>query len=177
MRMEVKIAVKRYDPIKNGKGSMEEYSVEVEDGDMLLDALYKIRDEQDPTLAFRGSCRTGFCGDCTMTVNGKGAIACRTKVAKAWDGGEDGPIELEPLKMSRQVKDLVYNAREFHWNKMRAVEPWVDPVQPPEEGEHLVPGGHGKHLTEAMRCTTVRVVRPGLHGAGGGQDFRGGRRH
>ena len=174
--MEVKFAVKRYDPITNAKSSTQTYSAEVGEGDTVLDALLQVRDEQDPTLAFRGSCRTGFCGDCTMTVNGKGAITCRTKVAKAWKGAEDGAIELEALKMSKPVKDLVYNAREFHWDKFKAVEPWVDPVPPPPEGEHLVPGGHGKHLTEAMRCTqcglcdqgcTVLVVDKTFRGAGG----------
>ena len=159
--MEVKFAVKRYDPITNADKSTQTYTAEVDEGDMLLDALLQIRDEQDPTLAFRGSCRSGFCGDCTMTVNGKGAIACRTKVKKAWDGAEDGAIELEPLKMSRQMKDLVYNAREFHWNKFRAVEPWVDPVQAPSEGEHLVPGGHDKRLTESMRCTQCGLCDQG----------------
>ena len=159
--MEVKFAVKRYDPITNAESSMQTYSAEVGEGDTVLDALLQVRDEQDPTLAFRGSCRTGFCGDCTMTVNGKGAITCRTKVAKAWKGAEDGAIELEALKMSKPVKDLVYNAREFHWDKFKAVEPWVDPVQPPSEGEHLVPGGHSKHLTQAMRCTQCGLCDQG----------------
>ena len=131
--MEVKIAVKRYDPQTNGKGSSQTYSADVGEADTLLDALIQIREEQDPTLAFRGSCRTGFCGDCTMTVNGKGAITCRTKVGKALKGADDGAIEIEPLKLAKVAKDLMYDDEAFHWKKFKAVEPWIDPVEPPAE--------------------------------------------
>ena len=57
--MEVKIAVKRYDPQTDGKGASQAYTVDIDEDATLLDALLQIREDQDPTLAFRGSCRTG----------------------------------------------------------------------------------------------------------------------
>ncbi len=159
--MEVKIAVKRYDPQTNGKGSSQTYSADVGEGATLLDALIQIREEQDPTLAFRGSCRTGFCGDCTMTVNGKGAITCRTKVGKALKGADDGAIEIAPLKLSKVAKDLVYDAEDFHWEKLKAVEPWIDPVEPPAEGEHLVSNDKIQDLRSVMSCTQCGLCDQG----------------
>ena len=159
--MEVKIAVKRYDPQTNGKGSSQTYSADVGEGDTLLDALIQIREEQDPTLAFRGSCRTGFCGDCTMTVNGKGAITCRTKVGKALKGADDGAIEIAPLNLAKVAKDLVYDDEAFHWKKFKAVEPWIDPVEPPAEGEHLVSNANVQDLREVMSCTQCGLCDQG----------------
>ena len=68
--MQVNLKVRRYDPVSNGNGSHQTYSVEVDEQSSVLDALVQVREEQDSTLSFRGSCRTGFCGDCTMRVNG-----------------------------------------------------------------------------------------------------------
>ncbi len=45
-------------------------------GMMVLDALVKIKNEQDPTLTFRRSCREGICGSCAMNINGTNTLAC-----------------------------------------------------------------------------------------------------
>ena len=45
-------------------------------GPMMLDALIRIKNEQDPTLTFRRSCREGICGSCAMNINGVNTLAC-----------------------------------------------------------------------------------------------------
>ena len=45
-------------------------------GPMMLDALIKIKNEQDPTLTFRRSCREGICGSCSMNIGGTNTLAC-----------------------------------------------------------------------------------------------------
>ena len=45
---------------------------------MVLDALIKIKNEQDPGLTFRRSCREGICGSCAMNINGTNGLACLT---------------------------------------------------------------------------------------------------
>lgn len=45
-------------------------------GPMVLDALIKIKDEMDPTLTFRRSCREGICGSCSMNIGGENTLAC-----------------------------------------------------------------------------------------------------
>jgi succinate dehydrogenase/fumarate reductase-like Fe-S protein len=43
---------------------------------MVLDALIKIKNELDPSLAFRRSCREGICGSCSMNIDGRNTLAC-----------------------------------------------------------------------------------------------------
>jgi succinate dehydrogenase/fumarate reductase-like Fe-S protein len=50
---------------------------------MVLDALLKIKNEQDPTLTFRRSCREGICGSCAMNIDGANGLACLTFIDKA----------------------------------------------------------------------------------------------
>jgi succinate dehydrogenase (ubiquinone) iron-sulfur subunit len=49
---------------------------------MVLDALFKIKNELDPTLTFRRSCREGICGSCAMNVNGKNNLACVSRIER-----------------------------------------------------------------------------------------------
>lgn len=54
---------------------------------MILDALIKIKNEQDPTLTFRRSCREGICGSCAMNMAGTNGLACLTGIEESADSG------------------------------------------------------------------------------------------
>ena len=73
-----KFAVYRWNPEKPGdKPKMQEYNVDLNTcGPMVLDALIKIKNEMDPTLTFRRSCREGICGSCAMNIGGVNTLAC-----------------------------------------------------------------------------------------------------
>lgn len=58
---------------------------------MILDALIKIKNEQDPTLTFRRSCREGICGSCAMNISGSNTLACLQSIAGA-AGAYKGPF-------------------------------------------------------------------------------------
>jgi succinate dehydrogenase (ubiquinone) iron-sulfur subunit len=69
--------VYRWDPEQNQKPYLSTYPIDVNDcGPMVLDALIKIKNEQDPTLTFRRSCREGICGSCAMNIDGVNTLAC-----------------------------------------------------------------------------------------------------
>lgn len=56
---------------------MQTYTLDLnKTGPMLLDALVRIKNELDPTLTFRRSCREGICGSCAMNINGQNTLAC-----------------------------------------------------------------------------------------------------
>ena len=59
------------------KSRMQTFSIPKE-GPMVLDALMHIKNNVDPTLGFRRSCREGICGSCAMNINGKNGLACLT---------------------------------------------------------------------------------------------------
>ena len=74
--------VYRYDPSTEENPRMDTYEVDMEDcGPMVLDALIKIKNEIDPTLTFRRSCREGICGSCAMNIDGTNTLACTAPAA------------------------------------------------------------------------------------------------
>ena len=64
---------------------------------MVLDALIKIKNEQDSTLTFRRSCREGICGSCAMNIEGGNTLACISKV----DTDISKPVKIYPLPHSK----------------------------------------------------------------------------
>ena len=70
--------VYRWDPNNaTEKAHLQDYELDLnESGEMVLDALFKIKDEHDPSLVFRRSCREGICGSCAMNINGQNHLAC-----------------------------------------------------------------------------------------------------
>ena len=73
-----KFSIYRWSPDEpTKKPQMQEYSIDLNEcGPMVLDALIKIKNEMDPTLTFRRSCREGICGSCAMNIEGTNTLAC-----------------------------------------------------------------------------------------------------
>ena len=70
-------AVYRYDPSTGENPRVDTYEIDMNScGPMVLDALIKIKNEIDPTLTFRRSCREGICGSCAMNIDGSNTLAC-----------------------------------------------------------------------------------------------------
>ena len=64
-------SIYRWNPDKQDKPTTQDYAVDLDDcGPMVLDALIKIKNEDDQTLTFRRSCREGICGSCAMNIDG-----------------------------------------------------------------------------------------------------------
>merc|ERR1719378_1151126 len=115
-----KFAIYRYDPETQTKPFMQEYDIDLNTcGPMILDALIKIKDEVDPTLAFRRSCREGICGSCAMNVNGKNGLACLLYIEPS-----EKSIEIQPLPHTYVVKDLLPDLTNFY-NQYKSIEPWL----------------------------------------------------
>merc|ERR1712113_190961 len=72
----------RWNPDDGQQPTMQTYQVDLNEmqGKMVLDVLIKIKNEQDPTLSFRRSCREGICGSCSMNVDGKNNLACLSRI-------------------------------------------------------------------------------------------------
>jgi succinate dehydrogenase / fumarate reductase iron-sulfur subunit len=93
----------RYDPASDKHLRVDRFEIDLATcGPMVLDALIKIKDEIDSTLAFRRSCREGICGSCAMNIDGTSWLACTRANA---DTGT--PAIINPLNHLRIVKDLV----------------------------------------------------------------------
>ena len=101
-------------------------------GPMVLDALIKIKNEIDPTLTFRRSCREGICGSCAMNIDGTNTLACLKPIADI-----KGDVVINPLPHMAVVKDLVPDLNQVY-AQYRTIEPWLKAVTPaPPDAERL----------------------------------------
>jgi succinate dehydrogenase (ubiquinone) iron-sulfur subunit len=104
------------------KPKMQTYKVDLNAcGPMVLDALIKIKNEIDPTLTFRRSCREGICGSCAMNIGGTNTLACISKIDAA---DLSKPVKIYPLPHMYVVKDLVPDMTNFY-NQYRSIQPWL----------------------------------------------------
>jgi succinate dehydrogenase / fumarate reductase iron-sulfur subunit len=115
-----------------------------------LESLLKIRDEIDSTLAFRGSCARGYCGECMMRCNGSARLACVAKVSAFTQKGPE--ISLDPLRNIPVIKDLVFDFDAFLWDKIKAVKPWIEPKESASDGENLILDAAMKDMRKVMSC-------------------------
>jgi len=123
----------RYDPDSGENPRLDTYEVDLDRcGPMVLDALIKIKNEVDPTLTFRRSCREGICGSCAMNIDGVNTLAC----IKAIDDVR-GPVRVYPLPHLPIVKDLVPDLTNFY-AQYASIRPWLQSRSPaPPDRERL----------------------------------------
>ena len=120
----------RWSPDDEDNPKVDTYYVNTDEcGPMVLDALIWIKNNVDPTLTFRRSCREGICGSCAMNIDGTNTLAC----TKGMDEVE-GAINIYPLPHLPVVKDLVPDLTNFY-AQHRSIEPWLKTTTPKPEKE------------------------------------------
>ncbi|CAI4221757.1 unnamed protein product [Auanema sp. JU1783] len=112
----------RFNPEKAGaKPEMQKFDIDLDNcGKMVLDALIKIKNEVDPTLTFRRSCREGICGSCSMNIGGQNTLACICKI----DEDTSKSTKIYPLPHMFVVKDLVPDMNLFY-AQYASIQPWI----------------------------------------------------
>ncbi|WP_300377537.1 succinate dehydrogenase iron-sulfur subunit [Henriciella sp.] len=121
----------RYSPEEDGPPRWDTYHVDMDRcGPMVLDVLIWIKNNVDPTLAFRRSCREGVCGSCAMTIGGRNTIAC----TKGWDEVAGKTITIAPLPHLPVVKDLIPDLTNFY-AQHAYVQPYLKTDTPEPEKE------------------------------------------
>ncbi len=124
--------VYRYDPDSGENPRLDTFEVDLDQcGPMVLDALIKIKDEVDTTLAFRRSCREGVCGSCAFNIDGINTLACTKPIADI-----KGDVRIYPLPHMPVVKDLVADLS-LAYAQYASVKPWMQADTPPPTHERL----------------------------------------
>ncbi|MEL7565995.1 MAG: 2Fe-2S iron-sulfur cluster-binding protein [Dehalobacterium sp.] len=95
----VKVKLYRYDPTKDEEPRYEDFQVPAEEQETILGVLEYIRENIDPSLAYRDSCAYGCCAICIMKVNGKNVLACTEKV-------QTDELLIEPVRTDKVLRDL-----------------------------------------------------------------------
>ena len=112
-------SIYRWNPSNNLKPAMQKYNVDITKcGPMILDVLIKIKNEIDPTLTFRRSCREGICGSCSMNINGVNTLACLCKIPSSKE------VKIYPLPHMYVLKDLVPDMSNFY-EQHKSVQPYL----------------------------------------------------
>ena len=104
------------------EGRFVDYSLELSEGMVVLDAVHRIQAEQAPDLAVRWNCKAGKCGSCSAEINGMPRLMCMTRLSHL---PLDQPVKIEPMKTFPLVRDLV---TDVSWNY--AVKQRIKPLQP-----------------------------------------------
>ncbi|HEY9666032.1 MAG TPA: succinate dehydrogenase/fumarate reductase iron-sulfur subunit [Coleofasciculaceae cyanobacterium] len=137
---------------ENTSPVIQSYTLDVEEGNTILDCLNRIKWEQDGSLAFRKNCRNTICGSCAMRINGRSALACKENIGgelkrSLANGSSEIPeISIAPMGNMPVIKDLVVDMRSF-WDNLEAIDPYVSTgaraiperefLQSPEERSRL----------------------------------------
>ncbi|MDB5714952.1 MAG: succinate dehydrogenase iron-sulfur subunit [Sphingomonadales bacterium] len=119
----------RYDPDSGDNPRYDRFEVDLDTcGPMVLDALIKIKSEQDSSLTFRRSCREGICGSCAMNIDGSNTLACLKPI-------EDikSEVRITPLPHMDVIKDLVPDFTHFY-AQYASIEPWLKTKTPTPSG-------------------------------------------
>jgi fumarate reductase iron-sulfur subunit len=116
----IRLEVFRHRPDMSDLPTFQTYEVPLHENWAVLDALNHIKDELDGTLSHRWSCRTGLCGSCGVSVNGRPSLACATHLRDHMPG----PIRIEPLAHFPVIRDLVVDITDS-LKKLRSVKPWI----------------------------------------------------
>lgn len=128
-----KVKVYRYNPDTQENPRLDSFEIdEAQCGPMVLDALIKIKNEIDPTLTFRRSCREGICGSCAMNIDGTNGLACIKSMSDI-----KGDIVIYPLPHMSVIKDLVSDMQHFY-EQYKSIQPWLKAEDvTKEQGERL----------------------------------------
>lgn len=120
----------RWNPDSDEKPKYVAYQVDINNcGPMMLDALFKIKDENDQTLAFRRSCREGICGSCAMNIDGQNSLACLCKINR----DPSHISRVAPLPHMFVVKDLVVDMANFY-AQYKSIKPYLQKKEKPAPG-------------------------------------------
>ena len=149
----------RWDPDKDENPRIDSYGVDLDDcGPMVLDAIIKIKNEIDPSLTFRRSCREGICGSCAMNIDGTNTLACTKPISDI-----RGEVQINPLPHLKVVKDLVPDMTHFY-AQYASIKPWIrtQSLPPPDREQLQSPQDREKldGLYECILCACCSTACP-----------------
>ena len=144
--MEVTLRIKRFNPEQDQKPHFEEYKVEVEGTDRVLDALNQVKWYQDGTLTYRRSCAHGICGSDAMRINGRNRLACKVLMQ---DLGKR--ITLEPLIGFKVEKDLLVDMEGF-FDAYKSVKPYLIAGEAPSGAERRQSPAERARFDDTTKC-------------------------
>jgi succinate dehydrogenase / fumarate reductase iron-sulfur subunit len=127
-----RVVIYRWDPDSGENPRLDTFEIDLDKcGPMVLDAIIHIKNDLDPTLSFRRSCREGICGSCAMNIDGTNTLACTVATASI-----KGDVKIYPLPHMPVQKDLVPDLTHF-FAQYASIKPWLQTDTAPPDRERL----------------------------------------
>jgi succinate dehydrogenase / fumarate reductase iron-sulfur subunit len=135
----------RWNPDDGANPRLDTFELDLDrTGPMVLDALIAIKNEVDPTLTFRRSCREGICGSCAMNIDGVNTLACLKPTDEV-----NGAVRIYPLPHMPVVKDLVPDLT-IPYAQLRSIEPWLKAETPPPPDAERLQSPEERHRLDGL---------------------------
>ncbi|TQS24761.1 succinate dehydrogenase/fumarate reductase iron-sulfur subunit [Microbispora sp. KK1-11] len=141
---------------EGGEGRLEDFTVEVNEGEVVLDVIHRLQATQTPDLAVRWNCKAGKCGSCSMEINGKPRLGCMTRMSTF---EESETITVTPLRTFPVIKDLVTDVS-FNYQKAREIPSFTPPadVKPGEYRMQQVDVERSQEFRKCIECFMCQNV-------------------
>lgn len=158
MSYDAKFRVWRGD---DSSGALEDFTVEVNEGEVVLDIIHRLQATQAPDLAVRWNCKAGKCGSCSAEVNGRPRLMCMTRMSTF---SQTETITVTPLRTFPVIRDLVTDVS-FNYTKARQVPSFAPPkdLQPGEYRMQQVDVERSQEFRKCIECylcqNTCHVIR------------------
>src|ERR671922_803919 len=141
-------------------GDLQDYEVEVNEGEVVLDVIHRLQATQAPDLAVRWNCKAGKCGSCSAEINGKPRLLCMTRMSTF---GQDETVTVTPMRTFPVIRDLVCDVS-YNYEKAREI-PSFDggDVKPGEFRMKQVDVERSQEFRKCIECflcnNTCHVIR------------------
>jgi len=153
--------VYRYNPedLEKSNPYIDRFEIDLDKcGPMVLDALIKMKSEQDSSLTFRRSCREGICGSCAMNIDGTNTLACIKPIDEV-----KGDVNIYPLPHMPVIKDLVPDLSHFY-AQLTSIKPWLQSDTKPEQNKERLQSPEDRSkldgLYECILCACCSTSCP-----------------
>jgi len=144
----VTFRIRRFNYEVSAEAVWEDFQLEIDPKERVLDGLHKIKWDVDGTLTFRRSCAHGICGSDAMRINGKNRLACKTLIK---DINPEKPITVEPIKGLTVLKDLVVDMEPF-FQAYRDVMPFLVTTGNEPTRERLQSAEDRERFDDTTKC-------------------------
>lgn len=148
--MKIILRIQRFNPETDETPHFQEYSLDADPNERLLDALMNVKRFHDGSLGFRKSCAHGVCGSDAMRINGRDGLACKTLIKEVADKDGDR-ITIEPLRYLPVERDLIVKQDEF-FKKYRSVKPFLINDDPVAEKERIQSQAERMAFDDTTNC-------------------------
>src|ERR1700710_1213714 len=142
-------------------GALQDYTVEVNEGEVVLDIIHRIQATQAGDLAVRWNCKAGKCGSCSAEIYGRPRLLCMTRMSTF---GEDETVTVTPMRTFPVMRDLVTDVS-FNYTKAREIPSFTPPkdLQPGDYRMQQVDVNRSQEFRKCIECflcqNTCHVVR------------------